>query len=622
MKKRILFFLIILNFTLFAKYNDFELFIDGCRFYQIENYKKTEDLFNTLMKDYPDSVLLKSRYAQHFIAMNYFQLEEYEKAISFFKEAKYVPEEIKESGYFKGKKKDFFQYKNEYFIGEAYEKMGEWEKAQVQYETLLKPYFEVELEEYTKKALQKLSVYSEEYKYIYNILFEDSFDGLTELSDNHIVYIADYFFSKGLLAKSEMVYKIFLFNRYDYDLEIKLLENLTREKKYEEVIFFTERLLKEKKEAAYYFYLGNAYRRQGSFFAAIDSLIKINEDSSFYPEANYILGRLYTALGNKEEAIGYLVKANTWSSVELMAEIYYDLGEEENYKRLIAFIEEKEWWDFAAEYRYKLYQKLNDKNYLWEIIEHNPNTYYYELAANILAYEENYSDYDSEKLDTKYKELNKLLDYLSEFDDKNLSKIAISQYDFDKEDSLYKTYLRMENYIHAEDYYNAINLAIRNTNQLYKYSNLQKYVYPEYYKDFVEKWSWKYDVDKSLVYSIIRQESHFNKDAISKASAYGLMQLIIPTAQSMNKKVEADDLLEPKENIKYGTMYIGSLMELYDESMSTSVAAYNGGPGNLAKWKLDDNGDIIIDSISFSETKKYVERVMNNYYKYKRIYGK
>jgi soluble lytic murein transglycosylase len=621
MKKKILLFLIIFNFTLFAKYDDFELFVDGCKFYQIENYKKTEDLFNTLIKDYPESILLKSHYAQHFIAMNYFKLEEYEKAISFFEKAEYIPEELKENGYFKGNKKDFFQYKNEYFIGEAYEKLGEWEKAQIQYEKLLKPYFEVELEEYTKKALKKLSTYQEEYQYIYNILFEGNFENITELSDKHIIYIADYFFSKGLLAKSEMVYKIFLFNRYNYDIELKLLETLTREKKYEEVIFFSQRLLKEKKEDAYYFYLGNAYRRQGSFFDAIDTLIKIKEDSSFYSEANYILGRLYTALGNKIEAIEYLKKSNSWLAIELIAKIYYDLGEEDNYKKLLDFLKDKEWWDFAGEYRYKLYQNTQDKNYLWEIIEHNPNTYYYELAGNILGYEENHSEYNLDELNNKYEDLNKLLDYLSQFDDKNLSKIAINQYEFDKEDIIYKIYLRIRNYINLEDYYNAVNLAIKNTNQLYRYSNLQKYVYPEYYKDYVEKWSWKYDIDKALVYSIIRQESHFNKDAISKASAYGLMQLIIPTAQTMNKNIEEKDLLNPKENIKYGTMYIGRLMEFYDESISTSVAAYNGGPGNLSKWKLDENGNIVIDSISFSETKKYVERVMNNYYKYKRIYG-
>lgn len=604
----------------FGKYEDFELFTDAQKFSKIGNYKKVEDLYKTLMEEHSDSILLKSNYAKHYIGMNFFYLEEYEEAIRYLKEAVYIPSELKDGGYFKSKRKDYFQYQNEYYIAEAYEKLGEWEEAQLYYEELLKPYFEVDLEEYTKKALEKLKNYNEEYAVLYEVIFDGKLDRATELAENHMIYAGDYLFSKGILGRSEAVYKLYLFTHKDYDVEIKLLENLTRQKKYDDIIYCAENLLKSEKKDMYYFYLGNAYRRKGSFFASIDALSKISGESKVYHEANYIIGRLYMALDNKEEALECFKTANTWTAIELQAKIYYDLGEEDAYEGLKAFIKEREWWNISAEYRYKLYEKTKDKLYLEEIIKHNPNTYYYELAVDILDYKEEKEDYQIDELDSKYKELNELIAYLEDSKDSNLCKIAIDQYEFSKEDSLYKEYLRIKNYIKAEDYYNAMNIAIKHRDVFYSYKNLEKYIYPKYYEDYVEKWSSKYAVDSTLVYSIIRQESQFNRDVISKASAYGLMQLIIPTAKSLNKKVEAEELLDPKINTRYGTMYIGQLLKKYNGRMSTAVAAYNGGPGNLLKWDLDENGDIVIDSITFAETKKYVEKVMNNYYKYKRIY--
>ena len=98
------------------------------------------------------------------------------------------------------------------------------------------------------------------------------------------------------------------------------------------------------------------------------------------------------------------------------------------------------------------------------------------------------------------------------------------------------------------------------------------------------------------------------------------MQLILPTAQGIKSNISPEELLIPHINIELGTAYIKNLLNDYNNRFGTAVSAYNGGPHNLKRWLIDENGDIIIDSITFTETKGYVEKVLSNYKKYQRLY--
>lgn len=619
MLKKIFVLLIIITATTLANYQDFTLFAQGKELFKEDKHLEAQEIFKDLLKNHPDSILFKSQYAQHYIGLNLFYLGYYSEAIELLKEAKYRPLELTEGSFFRSRRSDYFQYENEYYIARSYENLDNKEKAILYYEKLLKSYFEPDLEVYRRKALEQLMHYDSSYKIIYDAVFNNNYDDITKLDLEVLLNLGDYFFTRGFLNVSEDIYKFYLFRKESQEVERKLLETLTRQKKYNEVIRMTTEFLKKSNQDLYVFYLGNAHRRLGNFTLAIDILKKIEDDSRYYTEANHILGRLYLAIGNTNSALRHLEIANTWAAIELQASTYYRIGAEEDYEGLKSFINQRAWWDISAEYRYKLYKVEGDESYLRDIIRHNPNTYYYELAIDILEFEEGKDIYPIEELAKKYSDLHNLLDFLDEFDDSNLAKIAISQYNFDSNDNLYRIYLRIKNYIREENFYNALNLASRNQSNFYRYWNLRNFLYPQFYKEYVDKWSNEFGIEAALVYAIIRQESHFNTNVVSSASAYGLMQLIMPTAQGLNPNLTPEELLIPKSNIKYGTMYIARLLRDYN-SIPTSLAAYNGGPGNLSRWKLDENGDIIIDSITFTETKKYVEKVMNNYMKYKRIY--
>lgn len=151
--------------------------------------------------------------------------------------------------------------------------------------------------------------------------------------------------------------------------------------------------------------------------------------------------------------------------------------------------------------------------------------------------------------------------------------------------------------------------------------------YPIKYEYFVEKYSEEYNLDKYLVYAVIRTESRFDKYAVSSADAKGLMQLTDETGSHCANKIKLDGysegaLFDPEINIRLGCYYLNYLKSVYKDT-DTALAAYNGGPGNVDKWLSDPNcvdssGKLI--NIPFKETRNYIVRVNEAMEMYRSIY--
>ena len=127
----------------------------------------------------------------------------------------------------------------------------------------------------------------------------------------------------------------------------------------------------------------------------------------------------------------------------------------------------------------------------------------------------------------------------------------------------------------------------------------------------------------ALVHAIIRQESGFDDQAISRVGARGLMQLMPATAKLVAKMVKVsyskDRLLSDRDyNLKLGQAYLGELLERYQGNYVLALAAYNAGPHRVKRWiKLRGDPrsadvDIVdwIERIPYSETRNYVQRVL------------
>ncbi|MDF2767061.1 MAG: transglycosylase protein, partial [Rhodospirillales bacterium] len=142
------------------------------------------------------------------------------------------------------------------------------------------------------------------------------------------------------------------------------------------------------------------------------------------------------------------------------------------------------------------------------------------------------------------------------------------------------------------------------------------------------------NVEKAIAYAIARQESAFAPDVQSSAGARGLMQLMPETARRTAKRLgiefDVERLLDPEYNAKLGVAHLGELSADWKGSHLLMFASYNAGGGNVAKWiraygdPRSANVDPIdwIERIPFSETRNYVQRVIEGVLVYRsRIVG-
>ena len=155
----------------------------------------------------------------------------------------------------------------------------------------------------------------------------------------------------------------------------------------------------------------------------------------------------------------------------------------------------------------------------------------------------------------------------------------------------------------------------------YKFPSNNKYKYPRGYNKIIEKYSKEYNVDSSLVFALIREESLYDPKAKSWVGAKGLMQLMDKTAQALNKKLNINSsIYSPNKNIQLGTLYLSELLSDFDNNYFEVLAAYNGGPNNVIAWKKRFKNldyDEFVESIPFKETNGYVKRVLRSYFYYK-----
>ncbi len=140
-------------------------------------------------------------------------------------------------------------------------------------------------------------------------------------------------------------------------------------------------------------------------------------------------------------------------------------------------------------------------------------------------------------------------------------------------------------------------------------------------------------VDDALMLALIRQESRFKARAKSHAGARGLMQIMPGTAafvtgdRSLYRRNGRDQLLDSELNIRIGQRYLAMLLgeDYFDKNIVHALAAYNGGPGNVRRWKreLKDVVDplLFIESLPAPETRDYIHKVMANLWIYRNRLG-
>jgi len=140
-----------------------------------------------------------------------------------------------------------------------------------------------------------------------------------------------------------------------------------------------------------------------------------------------------------------------------------------------------------------------------------------------------------------------------------------------------------------------------------------------------------FKIDRALLYALMRQESKFKTNATSRVGARGLMQLMPRTAsyiakdRSLRRRSGRDRLYDPSFNMALGQTYVGQLIDTaVAGDLFHLAAAYNGGPGNLRRWKRKleiDDPLLFIESIPNRESRDFVEHVLTNFWIYRARLG-
>jgi len=153
-------------------------------------------------------------------------------------------------------------------------------------------------------------------------------------------------------------------------------------------------------------------------------------------------------------------------------------------------------------------------------------------------------------------------------------------------------------------------------------------LFPLGFEDTLKAKAAEEGLDPALMAALILQESTFDAQALSRAGARGLMQVIPATgrklARDMGVRFRSAALHNPKTSMDFGARYLRQMMDRYDGQAERVLAAYNAGPHRVDAWtasRPDMPAEEFVESIPFTETRYYVMTVLASREHYRRLYG-
>ena len=160
-------------------------------------------------------------------------------------------------------------------------------------------------------------------------------------------------------------------------------------------------------------------------------------------------------------------------------------------------------------------------------------------------------------------------------------------------------------------------------------------IYPRPFADAVASAATARGLDPAFMFSLMRQESRFDPAARSPVGALGLFQIMPYTAAELGPQSGLDSLtaadfanervlLRPPVNTAIAATLAGNLFALFDGALAPVIASYNAGEERVATWwasSRDLSEDLFIDTIPYSETRRFVREVLANVAGYRRVYG-
>lgn len=613
MKKIFMLLFFILNINIFSyNYDDYSIFIQGKNAYEKEDYITAQESFETLMRSFGYSPILKNNYAFYFIGMTYYHLGDYEKAVYYLQKAVFTYNNsflTKESKF----EKNNYLAERDYSLGDALLKIGNFELGETYLQRLDYNYYSPKPSYFEKKALLLLMERKSGFENYYNLKFNEDLKSADKLSDDKLLKVTEYFSSQKKFDKAIYLGKKIL-SSPSKDSEIKekaiieIFRSYLQEKKYKEIIDIANKYDKIVDSNILFFYKGVAYYKLKDFSRCLYFFESIKE-GKYLPTALLYVSGIYYSFGDYNKVIESVNKISTKNIIAdiLLADSYLKLKKERKFEETARKIIN----NYPNSYEGLFFAFiLENKN--MNLASHNATFKISLIIDNFLNSTKSDTDNVFDKIN--YLELEKLCN-ISKIKNEELLKIELQNSSFVNKYSI-SNGLAVTTILENGEFY---DLAYKNSSayrkEFFKYRDLIKYNYPLYYKDIVDNCSKKYDIPQELIYTTMLLGSKFDKEAISKNSRIGLMMIPLKHEEEIN------ELLKPEVNIELGSRKIKELLKKYNGNKLKTLIHYNFGEGVAKSIKFDFDGDINLDTISNPEEKYEIQDLIITYIFYKKLYN-
>lgn len=613
MKKIFMLLFFILNINIFSyNYDDYSIFIQGKNAYEKEDYITAQESFETLMRSFGYSPILKNNYAFYFIGMTYYHLGDYEKAVYYLQKAVFTYNNsflTKESKF----EKNNYLAERDYSLGDALLKIGNFELGETYLQRLDYNYYSPKLSYFEKKALLLLMERKSGFEDYYNLKFNEDLKSADKLSDDKLLKVTEYFSSQKKFDKAIYLGKKIL-SSPSKDSEIKekaiieIFRSYLQEKKYKEIIDIANKYDKIVDSNILFFYKGVAYYKLKDFSRCLYFFESIKE-GKYLPTALLYVSGIYYSFGDYNKVIESVNKISTKNIIAdiLLADSYLKLKKERKFEETARKIIN----NYPNSYEGLFFAFiLENKN--MDLASHNATFKISLIIDNFLNSTKSDTNNVFDKIN--YLELEKLCN-ISKIKNEELLKIELQNSSFVNKYSI-SNGLAVTTILENGEFY---DLAYKNSSayrkEFFKYRDLIKYNYPLYYKDIVDNCSKKYDIPQEIIYTTMLLGSKFDKEAISKNSRIGLMMIPLKHEEEIN------ELLKPEVNIELGSRKIKELLKKYNGNKLKTLIHYNFGEGVAKSIKFDFDGDINLDTISNPEEKYEIQDLIITYIFYKKLYN-
>lgn len=613
MKKIFMLLFFILNINIFSyNYDDYSIFIQGKNAYEKEDYITAQESFETLMRSFGYSPILKNNYAFYFIGMTYYHLGDYEKAVYYLQKAVFTYNNsflTKESKF----EKNNYLAERDYSLGDALLKIGNFELGETYLQRLDYNYYSPKLSYFEKKALLLLMERKSGFEDYYNLKFNEDLKSADKLADDKLLKVTEYFSSQKKFDKAIYLGKKIL-SSPSKDSEIKekaiieIFRSYLQEKKYKEIIDIANKYDKIVDSNILFFYKGVAYYKLKDFSRCLYFFESIKE-GKYLPTALLYVSGIYYSFGDYNKVIESVNKISTKNIIAdiLLADSYLKLKKERKFEETARKIIN----NYPNSYEGLFFAFiLENKN--MDLASHNATFKISLIIDNFLNSTKSDTNNVFDKIN--YLELEKLCN-ISKIKNEELLKIELQNSSFVNKYSI-SNGLAVTTILENGEFY---DLAYKNSSayrkEFFKYRDLIKYNYPLYYKDIVDNCSKKYDIPQEIIYTTMLLGSKFDKEAISKNSRIGLMMIPLKHEEEIN------ELLKPEVNIELGSRKIKELLKKYNGNKLKTLIHYNFGEGVAKSIKFDFDGDINLDTISNPEEKYEIQDLIITYIFYKKLYN-